>query len=885
MPQSAPMKHLLGCLVVIAAQLSVAAPHTLNIDASGVSGETERYEIHREGDRLRVGLAFFGPDGELTLRLATAPAAPVTIGLSSGDPETAGNRAVHLRFGPGGALAHSDGTTWRDLPGIEPTSPVLVKLDRQHGSFSVRYRSPAGELAMVEGLPFENQTIFCDTVFASGLAPGAALTLTINDFPPSPPRPTLQAERLTGGAVRLFWSPPRDAVVSGYRLYRDGALVAELEAEAKVRVDDSVAPRTLYTYRLEAVGAGWSAPVALVTGPGNERLVQNSDYEALVYAATPAGIAAAVSLARQGRRVALIEPSDFVGGMISGGLGRTDFGSIHALGGMFKDFMDAVLAHYTQVNGPDSAQAKACREGLYFEPAVARQIFLGWIEAEPTLTLTCGAHLAGVKTVDGRATAVVLQDRHRNVRQTLTAKVFVDASYEGDLAAYAGASYLIGREPREAYDETLAGKLWWDVWKREIVQVEGTGDRVVQAYCYRLCLTRNVDDRLPPPPPRHYERARYLGLLRDVEREKLKSLKDILSILPLPNEKTDANNHPQGDPSSDLIGGADDFPEADWAQREELAAAHVDHILGLLWFLRTDPAVPEFMRLDAQRWGLSRSEFPELSGWSSQLYVREGRRILGDHVFTEHDAMATGEGLRSPIHRDSIAVGAYPIDSHATGGRHPDNPDLLEGFFYLHGGQTKPYHIPYGVMLPEGLHNVLVAGCVSSTHIGYGTLRMEPVFMGLGTAAGLAADLALTGDGDTRLVPLEQLQLELLHRGQVITVFEDVGPNTVGRDGFNLFGTFGTFPTYQARPDEPLTSADLAHWLASVPYLAWSADAAGLTPAETPLSGEALSAILATLAQSHGVHPAPRLTAETVTRGQAMEALWSLVARWLRARG
>jgi len=878
------MKHLLGWLCVIAALPVLAAPEHLTIEGRQVGGDTARYAISESDGRLRIGQAFFSHTGELTVRFETPPSEPLVVGISSGDPATEANRALQLRFEPNGGITRFDGADWSTITEQSAGGPVTVRLDRRRGNFSVQFRTPGGELATAEHLPFENQVVFFDTVYLEGLRNDSRLRLSIDAFPPALPRPTLLAERLTGNAVRLLWTTPQDVAVTGYRVYRDGQRIAELGPGAKVYVDDGVAARALYTYRLEAVGAGLSEPVALVTGPANERILVPSDYDALVYASTPSGIAAALSLARQGRRVVLIEPSNFVGGMITGGLGRTDFGSIHALGGMFKDFMDAVLAHYTAVNGPDSVQVKACREGLYFEPSVARQIFLRWIEAEPTLTLLRGTHLAGVKTVDGRATAVVLQDRHRNVRQTILAKVFVDSSYEGDLAAYAGASYLIGREPQEAYDESLAGKLWWDVWARKIVEVEGTGDRVVQAYCYRICLTRDVDDRLPPPPPRNYERSRYLGLLRDIEREKLKSLKDILSILPLPNDKTDANNHPQGDPSSDLIGGADMFPEADWAAREQIAAAHIDHILGLLWFLRTDLAVPEWMRHDAQRWGLSRSEFPELSGWSSQLYVREGRRILGDHVFTEHDAMATGEGLRSPIHRDSIAVGAYPIDSHATGGRHPDNPDLLEGFFYLHGGQTKPYHIPYGVMLPEGLSNVLVAACVSSTHIGYGTLRMEPVFMGLGTAAGLAADLALSGDGDTRHVPLEQLQLELLHRGQVITVFEDVGPNTVGRDGFNLFGTFGTFPTYQARPDEPLTGAELAHWLASVPYPEWSADAAAIAPVEGPLSGALLSTVLASLAKEHGVGPAPRLTGETVARGEAMEALWALMAQWLSQR-
>lgn len=879
------MKHLLGCLVVITAQLAVAVPQTVTVDGPDVTGDTSRFEVQRDGDRLQLGLALFGPEGELTIHFAAPPAAPVVLGLSHGDPADEANRTLQLQVSPAGALSHYDGAAWRPIADVAVTSPIVIRLDRRRGDYTVRFGTPGGAAATAEHLPFQNQTVYCNTVFAGGLDDRSRLSLRIDGFPPALPRPTLQAAALGSDAVRLLLTPPRDTAIEGYRLYRDGKLLAELRSDTKAWVDDTVSPRTLYHYRLEAIGAGLSEPVALVTGPANERPLAPHDYDAVVFAATPSGIAAALSLARQGRSVALVEPTDFVGGMITGGLGRTDFGSIHALGGMFKDFMDAVLAYYTAANGPDSEQVKACREGLYFEPSVARQIFNRWLEAEPTLTVLRGTHLAGVKTVDGRVTAVVLQDRQRNVRQTLTARVFVDSSYEGDLAAYAGASYLIGREPREAYDESLAGKLWWDVWTRKIVEVEGTGDRTVQAYCYRLCLTRNVDDRLPPPPPRQYERSRYLGLLRDIEREKLKSLKDILSILPLPNDKTDANNHPQGDPSSDLIGGADAFPEADYAAREQICAAHVDHILGLLWFLRTDPAVPAWMRQDAQRWGLSRSEFPELSGWSSQLYVREGRRILGDHVFTEHDAMATGEGLRSPVYRDSIAVGAYPIDSHATGGRHPDNPDLLEGFFYLHGGQTKPYHIPYGVMLPEGLTNLLVAACVSSTHIGYGTLRMEPVFMGLGTAAGLAADLALAGDGDTRHVPLEQLQLELLHRGQVITVFEDVGPATVGRDGFNLFGTFGTFPTYQAKPDEPLTGAELAHWLASVPYPAWSADAAQVSPSDAPLSGEAVSSVLATLAKEHGVGPAPTLRGETVRRGEAMEALWGLMAAWLGARG
>jgi len=467
------------------------------------------------------------------------------------------------------------------------------------------------------------------------------------------------------------------------------------------------------------------------------------------------------------------------------------------------------------------------------------------------------------------------------VRAVVRAPVFIDASYEGDLAALAGAPYRVGREGRDETGEPHAGKLWWNVWERRVVEVVGTGDKVVQAYNYRLCLTREVANRRPWPQPEQYDRNRYLGLLRDLQRGKLKVLEDVLSILPLPGGKADANNHPQGDPSSDLIGGADAYPEADWSTREAIAQRHRDHILGLLWFLRYDAEVPERMRASAQSWCLARDEFPEFDGWPSQLYVREGRRIEGDVLFSELQASAAPGGERPACRRDSIAVGAYPMDSHATGGRKSDNPDLLEGFFYLARGETRPYQIPYGILTPRGLDNVLVTCALSATHIGYGTLRMEPVFMAVGTAAGSAAQLCLDRGETTRGVPMARLQLSLLRGGQVLTLFNDVPPGKPGREGFNLFGTFGAFPAYTAEPDRPVTGAALRGWLASMPWPTWQGRAATVPDVQRALTASEVDAVLARLAALHRL-PAPRLDdGPEVRRWRVMAELYGLVAAWI----
>ncbi|MBI5831030.1 MAG: FAD-dependent oxidoreductase [Armatimonadetes bacterium] len=670
-------------------------------------------------------------------------------------------------------------------------------------------------------------------------------------------RPRLWASAEGGQRVRLLWTAP--AGVSGYRLLRDGQPLALLDAGAVAYVDETARPGTRYRYELQPQGAGTPVVATLVMGPATEAAeARSGQFDAVVYGATPGGIAAAVALGRRGRRVALVEPTEALGGMITGGLGRTDFGSIHALGGPFREFMEAVSAWYSQHYPADHPNQAAKRDGLYFEPSVARAIFTGWLSAQPTVTVLRECHLVGMVSDGGRARAAVIVDRRRAVRRVLTAPVFIDASYEGDLAAAAGARYRIGREPKTEFGEPHAGRLWWDVWQRKVMEVPGEGDRVVQAYNYRLCLTRDPANRLDPPRPLRFDRERYVGLLADIDKGRLKALTDILSILPLPGDKFDANNHPQGNPSSDLVRGADTWPEADWDTRVTLVGAHRDHIVGLLWFLRGDPAVPEKLRADTLTWGLAADEFPEQEGWPSCLYVREGRRIVGETIFTQHDAMSAPGQDRPTAKADAIAVGAYPMDSHATGGRHPEHPDWLEGFFYLARGETRPYGIPYGVMLPRGVSGVVVCSAVSSTHVGYGSLRMEPVFMSLGLAAGLAADHALTEHRSPADLDRERLQLDLLGQRQVLCVFEDVSFDTPGWVGFQILGCRGAFPGYLAEPDKPLTGRVWREWVKLA--LGKTAD---VPDDDQPLTIEALNASLRALGggESAGVSRAAAMAA------------------------
>lgn len=606
--------------------------------------------------------------------------------------------------------------------------------------------------------------------------------------------------------------------VLGWRIYRDKQLVGTLDAGAREFRDLGLAASTLYSYSVAAVvgqGAGQTEIASPVLSditrlPNEGGRATRSEFDVVVAGATPGGIAAALAVARLGHTVALVSPSAWLGGMMTGGLSRTDFGSMKSSGGVFQEFVDRVSKYYAATYGAGSAQAKASRGGYYFEPRVAKWVFHQMLAEQPLITVLLDHHSSGAEKKDGRMSELYVLDRPRMIRKTLAARVFIDATYEGDLAAQAGARYRIGRESRGEFGEEHAGEMFWEPVSRTIRFASGAGDRRVQAYNFRLCLSRDPSNRRPFPPPRAYDRGRYTSLLPDIASGRVKSLEQVMSILPLPNDKWDANNHPLGNPSTDLIGGADAYPEADLWARAGIAQAHVQHILGLLYFVQHDPEVPEKFRQEALRWGLAADEFVDNDNFPTQLYVREGRRIVGSQLFTENDARSGDPDLRPNFHPDSIAVADYPIDSHAT---HWERNGLLEGFFYLAGAQTQPSQVPYGVMTPPGAEDVLVSVCVSSTHIGYGTLRLEPVFMSLGTAAGVAAHLALSEDVPPSQLPVADLQRSLLAQKQVICVFHDVPLDHPRWAAMQYFGARGFFPSYQARPDAAVTQGEAASWL------------------------------------------------------------------------
>ncbi|MFA0746839.1 FAD-dependent oxidoreductase, partial [Fervidibacter sp.] len=499
--------------------------------------------------------------------------------------------------------------------------------------------------------------------------------------------------------------------------------------------------------------------------------------------------------------------------------------------------------------------------------------------------------------------AVLLHDRLRGIRWRMDGSVFIDATYEGDLAALAGVPYRIGREGRHEFGEEFAGEVFWDSRTRQITFGKPDGDKKVQAYNYRLTLTRRADNRRLIAAPPDYDPNRYAEIAERVKEGVLWHPMEVVSLRALPQRKFDANNTPGPFPSTDFIGANYDYPDADWHRREVIAEAHRRYILGLLYFLQTDPRLPDEFRVAAQHWGLAADEFTESDNFPPQLYVREARRIVGAYVFTEHDARPATAGKRAPVHEDSIAVAEYPIDSHATTPRNPKEPYLHEGFFYL-PQITVPSCVPYRIMLTAGrgtrgegreagVDNLLVCGAVSATHIGFGTLRLEPVWMALGQAAGVAAHLALassprppshaTRPASVRSVPVDQLQRLLLQQGQVIAFFTDLpSPESEEFAAVQFFAARGFFDTYEVRANERVdegAARKMLHRFAELKRLPLP-HAFG-TANETPTQGDIvrwLSALLnlspEAVRQRCGIsafHPD-----EPVTRGQLCVWLYRL---------
>ena len=419
-----------------------------------------------------------------------------------------------------------------------------------------------------------------------------------------------------------------------------------------------------------------------------------------------------------------------------------------------------------------------------------------------------------------QVTALRVKDRASGETRELRGKVFADATYEGDLAAYAGVPYRLGREGRADHNELHAGVVYQDPRTRTFLAgTTGQRDDRLQAYTYRLCLTDDPKNRayVEEPPP-GYDRNLYAGYFDDIERGLLdngrhaNTIVRAFSIAPIPNRKFDANMYPRAI-SYPFVEVNYGYPEADWAKREQISERIRNITLGLFYFMQNDPQVPEEHRKIALQYGLPKDEFHDSNHFPWQLYVREARRIVGEYTLTEHDLTLAPEADRPPIHADSVTAGEYPFDSMPVRKKADEDKTILEGYLLVMRNITRPYQIPYRIIVPKKVEGLLVPVAASATHIGFSSIRLEPTWMALGQAAGTAAHLAIQRGEWLRDLRPERIQRLLLEQDQVLTYFNDLDRSDPAHAALQYFGTKGFFPDYYARSREPLTNCEATRWL------------------------------------------------------------------------
>jgi FAD dependent oxidoreductase len=513
----------------------------------------------------------------------------------------------------------------------------------------------------------------------------------------------------------------------------------------------------------------------------------------VIYGGTSGGITAAIQAAREGRTAILIEPTKFLGGLTTGGLGATDIGNKKAIGGISREFYTAVAKYYAE----DAKWVHQTREAYFskrphgnaadegtmwtFEPHVATAVYDQMLKAAgDKVTVVFGERLDLKKGVvkDGTRIVKIVMESGRE----FSGKMFIDATYEGDLMAKAGVSYHVGREANATYGETINGiqvggakshqfKVEVDPYvkkgdpasgllpgiEKEIPGPDGAGDRKVQAYNFRMCTTDVPENRRDWEKPANYDERWYELALRNVEAGEDRNS---WAPTPMPNRKTDTNNNFAI--STDFIGQNWDYAEADYATRAKIWQAHEDWQKGLMWTYAYHPRVPEKMRLAFQKLGLAKDEFLDHGNWPRQLYVREARRMIADYVMSEKNCR------RVEVVEDSVGMGAYNMDSH-----HIQRFVTKAGFVRNEGDVqigTKPYPVSYRSLRPKASEctNLLVPVCMSASHIAYGSIRMEPVFMVLGQSAATAAGLAIESGTSVQAIDYGALKERLLANGQML---------------------------------------------------------------------------------------------------------------------
>ncbi|QEC66756.1 FAD-dependent oxidoreductase [Panacibacter ginsenosidivorans] len=489
-----------------------------------------------------------------------------------------------------------------------------------------------------------------------------------------------------------------------------------------------------------------------------------AQYDICIYGGTSAGVIAAYTAAKQNKKVILIEPGKHLGGLTSGGLGYTDIGNKYVVTGLARDFYRRVGKHYGKF------------ESWIFEPHVAEEIFNQYIK-EANVPVLFQYVITNATKQNGAIQSIEIQNLNPTAstfKKNITAKMFIDCSYEGDLMAKAGVSYTVGREDNKTYNETWNGSqlldkhqfpdgidpykipgdstsgLLWGISNNKPLP-NGTGNKMVQTYNYRICLTNDAANKIDITAPDGYDASQYQLLLRYINKYKPKELNDrVLKIDIMPNHKTDINNN--GPFSTDYIGMNWDYPEADYNTRQKFLFSQLQYTKGLLYFIGHDPRMPEHLRNEMLQWGYPRDEYTDNNNFTPQAYIRESRRMIGAYVMTQNNC----EG-REQI-TDAAGMAAYTMDSHncerlVVNGMVKNEGDVQVGGF-------GPYPVAYRALVPKANEctNLYVPVCLSASHIAYGSIRMEPVFMVLAESSAAAACMAIDNHQTVQQVNVKQLQ-------------------------------------------------------------------------------------------------------------------------------
>ena len=553
----------------------------------------------------------------------------------------------------------------------------------------------------------------------------------------------------------------------------------------------------------------------LVTSFGQK----TNGYDVVIYGGTSAGIASAIQSSRMGKSVVLIEPGKRLGGLTTGGLGQTDIGNKHVVGGISREFYQNISKYYQvpenwkwqkRSDYMDEGQTRTAKgeDAMWtFEPSAAMKVFHQMLSGEK-VKVVYGERLnrkTGVIKKEGRIVSIEMENGTR-----YTGKMFIDVTYEGDLMASAGVSYSVGRESNSEYGETLNGvqanrinrTLKWTLSRNAhnhnfidgvdpyvkkgdpgsgllpyIVEggkpgIDGNGDKGIQAYCFRMTLTDHPENRIPFKKPDNYKEINYELLFRNYEAatgpiEEMYSYGDKLVPWinsPMPNRKTDTNN--QKGFSTDFIGQNYDYPEASYEEREKIVQAHRDYQQGLMWTLAYHPRIPKKVRDAVSKWGTCKDEYEKGSnGWQEQLYIREARRMKSDYVMTQKNCE------RIDVVEDPVGMGAYGMDSHHVQ-RYVDANGFVQNEGNVEALVPNPYPISFRSIVPkkDECNNLLVPVCVSATHIAFGSIRMEPVFMVLGQSAATAACQAIDQRKAVQDIDYSLLKERLLKDKQVLEI-------------------------------------------------------------------------------------------------------------------